>query len=110
MKANLTNHFSFDKRFLTPSVDHSFRRGTLCPNYLLADVAHKVLHHSVGDVVPVAKRTHRHPAWHPLALVLHMELLQVFAAVHGLSFFQAKVIMFSTGPKFDHKLLTTFDL
>ena len=49
---------------------------------LLADVTDKILHHPIGHVVPVAERTHRHPAWYPLALVLDIEPLQVFAAVH----------------------------
>lgn len=49
---------------------------------LLADVTDKVVHHPVGYVVPVAERPHRHPARLPLTLVLQIETLQVFAAVH----------------------------
>lgn len=67
---------------------------------LLADVTDKVVHHSVGNVVSVAERPHRHPARHPLTLVLHIEPPQVFAAVHWSRL--AKVRGFSPGPKFDH--------
>lgn len=56
---------------------------------LRTDVANKVLLHPVGNVVTVAERA-KHPTRHQLALVFHIEPLQVFAAVHWSSFLQLK--------------------
>lgn len=50
--------------------------------------------------VPVAEHPHRHPARHPLALVLDIESLQVFAAI-PCSRFPAKVTGFFASPKID---------